>query len=571
MKKILLFLIFILVLSTVKATDFLPYGDISGKNTWQIYNFTNITANDYICVAGACYNSFAGSGTVTNVATDDIYLTGGPITATGTVTLNESKLNSTMDARETVKVVDVTQGLTLTTGTLNTDQSYFNLRYNQTSSLNVINSSLQSQINLESINNATQAALINLRAGTGTCSAGEYVQNTTTSGVECLAVSGGSSYDNESPISLTGTTFGLSVCPNTQGYFYNTTLSAWQCQSKSSGVGGGTVTSVDAGVGMDFSSITSAGNVDANMSYFNVRFNETSMINAVNSSLVLEIALQAANNVTQAALINTLQDQKLNTTDQRFNETSELNAVNDSLSLLTVLEENNNNTQASEIATKLDITANNYTTSVGFSGTTTKTLTLGFLNGGSLSDTFTDIDTTYSAGNGISLATTTFSVAGNTCLDQDADGLSVTDNCIGNTQLQFDTGQELTTTSTPTFASLSTGQGQYELYAMNQNVRSTDAVTFSTIDTGNGATEIYDMNQDIRSDDSVTFLTVNTGQGANELYDMDQNVLTTSDVTFDEVKTNILNLSTSTDYSYFCTNSTGFKWLGTNDYTDCLS
>jgi len=63
-----------------------------------------------------------------------------------------------------------------------------------------------------------------------------------------------------------------------------------------------------------------------------------------------------------------------------------------------------------------------------------------------------DDDTTYSAGNGISLAGTTFSVAGNTALSQDADGLSVTADGIGDTQLAFNTGQALTTASSPTFA-----------------------------------------------------------------------------------------------------------------------
>jgi len=58
-----------------------------------------------------------------------------------------------------------------------------------------------------------------------------------------------------------------------------------------------------------------------------------------------------------------------------------------------------------------------------------------------------DDDTTYSAGNGISLSTTTFSVAGGTGLTQEASGLKVTDDGIGNTQLEYDTGQALTTTS----------------------------------------------------------------------------------------------------------------------------
>ena len=67
-----------------------------------------------------------------------------------------------------------------------------------------------------------------------------------------------------------------------------------------------------------------------------------------------------------------------------------------------------------------------------------------------------DSDTTYSAGNGISLSTTTFSVAGNTALTQDADGLSVTNDGITDTQLAFNTGQHLTTTSDVTFQNITT-------------------------------------------------------------------------------------------------------------------
>ena len=60
-------------------------------------------------------------------------------------------------------------------------------------------------------------------------------------------------------------------------------------------------------------------------------------------------------------------------------------------------------------------------------------------------------DTTYSAGNGISLSITSFSVAGGTALTQDAGGLSVTADGITDTQLAYNTGQHLTTTSNPTF------------------------------------------------------------------------------------------------------------------------
>jgi len=46
---------------------------------------------------------------------------------------------------------------------------------------------------------------------------------------------------------------------------------------------------------------------------------------------------------------------------------------------------------------------------------------------------------------------------------------------------------------------------------MNQNVRTTDAVTFASVDTGQGANELYAMDQAVQSSDGVTFagLTVN--------------------------------------------------------------
>jgi hypothetical protein len=41
--------------------------------------------------------------------------------------------------------------------------------------------------------------------------------------------------------------------------------------------------------------------------------------------------------------------------------------------------------------------------------------------------------------------------------------------------------QDIATTSSPTFATLNTGQGAYELYAMDQNVRATDGVQFNDV------------------------------------------------------------------------------------------
>lgn len=66
----------------------------------------------------------------------------------------------------------------------------------------------------------------------------------------------------------------------------------------------------------------------------------------------------------------------------------------------------------------------------------------------------------------------------------------------------------------------------------DQALKTTDAPTFATVDTGQGANELYAMDQDVQTTDAVTFATVNTGQGANELYAMDQPVRSIDDVTF---------------------------------------
>ncbi len=66
---------------------------------------------------------------------------------------------------------------------------------------------------------------------------------------------------------------------------------------------------------------------------------------------------------------------------------------------------------------------NNYVTGASFSGTSTKTLTLTRSGLTNLTANFTDDNTTYSAGNGISLSTTTFSVAGGSGLQQETSGL----------------------------------------------------------------------------------------------------------------------------------------------------
>ena len=99
------------------------------------------------------------------------------------------------------------------------------------------------------------------------------------------------------------------------------------------------------------------------------------------------------------------------------------------------------------------------------------------------------------SGNGITLSSATgnvtvtnsgvLSITGGTSLDASASTgsvtLGVTDDSIGDTQLTYNTGQHLTTSTGVTFATVNTGQGANELYAMNQNVRTTDNVQFGDI------------------------------------------------------------------------------------------
>ena len=59
--------------------------------------------------------------------------------------------------------------------------------------------------------------------------------------------------------------------------------------------------------------------------------------------------------------------------------------------------------------------------------------------------------------------------------------LSIAADSIGDTQLAYNTGQHLTTTSAVTFATVDTGQGANDLYDMNQNVLTTSDVTFNDI------------------------------------------------------------------------------------------
>ena len=69
---------------------------------------------------------------------------------------------------------------------------------------------------------------------------------------------------------------------------------------------------------------------------------------------------------------------------------------------------------------------------------------------------------------------------------------------------------------------INTGNGDNELYAMNQNVRTTDSVTFATVNTGQGNNECYAMNQNVRTTDSPTFAGLTVGGKTLSVYIRDQ-------------------------------------------------
>ena len=75
----------------------------------------------------------------------------------------------------------------------------------------------------------------------------------------------------------------------------------------------------------------------------------------------------------------------------------------------------------------------------------------------------------------------TLTIGGSSTITVNADDIAITADSVGDTQLAFNTGQNLTTTSAVTFATVDTGQGANELYDMNQNVMTTSAVTFDSL------------------------------------------------------------------------------------------
>ena len=89
------------------------------------------------------------------------------------------------------------------------------------------------------------------------------------------------------------------------------------------------------------------------------------------------------------------------------------------------------------------------------------------------------------AGSGLtgggSTGAVTLNVGGSSTITVNANDIAVTADSITDTELAFNTGQHLTTTSAVTFSTVDTGQGANELYDMDQDVLTTSSVTFNSL------------------------------------------------------------------------------------------
>jgi hypothetical protein len=120
-------------------------------------------------------------------------------------------------------------------------------------------------------------------------------------------------------------------------------------------------------------------------------------------------------------------------------------------------------------------------------------------------------------GTGIGCSGEDLTITGGTCITADVSGVSVTGDCIGDTQLAYNTGQALTTGSSPTFAGL-TLNGNLD---MNQN----DIVDLDKID-ANTYDPVYDI-------DGTKYATYLSGVAGGVKEEVTGTVMLNSDYTID--------------------------------------
>lgn len=97
--KISFSILIIIMLYNVSAIQNI-FDNQNYQGRYKIINATNITATDMFCIGTSCIDSWAGGGTVTSISGDGKYVTG-TVTTSGSLGFNETRLNSTIDARDT--------------------------------------------------------------------------------------------------------------------------------------------------------------------------------------------------------------------------------------------------------------------------------------------------------------------------------------------------------------------------------------------------------------------------------------------------------------------------------------
>jgi len=108
--------------------------------------------------------------------------------------------------------------------------------------------------------------------------------------------------------------------------------------------------------------------------------------------------------------------------------------------------------------------------------------------------------------------------------------------------------QALLTTSAVTFASVDTGQGANELYAMNQAVRTTDSVTFANVSSTLNSIDYSALTQaEINQIANIDATTISTTQWGY-LGSLNQSLTTTSSPTFVTVTLQNIDATTILDY-----------------------
>ncbi|MBU1320713.1 MAG: hypothetical protein KKH67_16175, partial [candidate division Zixibacteria bacterium] len=113
-------------------------------------------------------------------------------------------------------------------------------------------------------------------------------------------------------------------------------------------------------------------------------------------------------------------------------------------------------------------------------------------------------------GGGDLTANRTFDVGAGTCITVNADNVAVTANCISDAQLAFDTGQNLTTTSSPTFAGL-TLSGNLVLGSNTLTTSSTTVVTNLNADKLDSIDSLQFLRSDVTDNYTSGNLTFDSG------------------------------------------------------------